>query len=432
MFESDVDRISFCTAFRRLARKTQVFPLVKNDHIHNRLTHSLEVSRVGRTLGTAIGALVKELGNDAQLFELMSPREFGNIVEAASLVHDIGHPPFGHAGDRAIKHWFNESDVAKNVKNLVSESEYADLRSFEGNAQGFRCITQLEKNRFCGGLNLTFATLAAYVKYPYWEEDASSKRSIFLSEKEILRETAENTGLIFDEVIYRHPLSFVVEAADDICYGLLDLEDAVEIGLLNQLDVVESLLLALPEEQRTGHKPSSPKVAHRITFSRMRGKIFRAAIRDAIAAFERNYTDIMTGSFKGGLLEDAANHGQIAAQTVLLAKERAIEEIFPSDGKANIELSSFAILARLLEDFSIAAIEFAEAYAKNNENPQISMKSSLILDLFGNHRPSNGNSPTGKDWSVYECLRRSMDFITGMTDDFALEVFNLLSGHIQR
>lgn len=432
MFESDVDRASFCVSFRRLARKTQVFPLVKNDHIHNRLTHSLEVSRVGRSLGTAIGRLVQKHEKDSKLFDYLSPREFGNIVEAASLIHDIGHPPFGHAGDRAIMHWFNESPTADDIREVLSTDEYDDLSNFEGNAQGFRCITQLEKNRFSGGLNLTFATLASYVKYPNWSVSASRKRSVFLSEKEILEEVAKQTGLFVDGIICRHPLSFVLEAADDICYGLLDLEDAVEIKLLDFGDVVDNLLQALPETERESYRPSNSDTAHRIAFSRMRGKIFRAAIVDAITAFERNYQGIMEGSFNDDLLSDAAANGSLAASTVLNAKERAKREIFPSDGKANIELSSFAILARLLEDFLSAAIDFAKAYKKDNENPIMSMKSSLIMDLFGDDKPKKGNAPAGRDWTAYECLRRSMDFVTGMTDNYALEVFNRLSGHIDQ
>lgn len=431
-FESDVDRVTFSTAFRRLARKTQVFPLSENDHVHTRLTHSVEVSRVGRTLGAAVGRMILSDTSCAATFpDGLDYRDTGTIVEAASLAHDIGHPPFGHAGDRAIRHWFDDSEVAKRIAKEVSPEQWSDLRAFDGNAQGFRRLTQLEKNLFRGGLNLTYATLGAYVKYPFLSSAAGEKAGFFMTEKRAMEEIAEETGLAQrGGLSCRHPLSFLVEAADDICYGILDLEDAVEMGVLTLHDVCEGLLGALQVDQRSSYEPSNQDRSHRVIFARMRGKVFEAAILCIVTAFRENYERIMNGEMDSDLLSYAAQKGDTAAATVLNAKKRAVDDVFTYERKVQIELASYAVLARLLDEFSLAALEFATAYASNPNNPKTTPKADSILSLLGDHKPRKDNAPPNEVWSAYQCLRRVMDFVTGMTDRFAIRVSNQLSGNI--
>lgn len=431
-FESDIDRVTFSTAFRRLARKTQVFPLSENDHVHTRLTHSVEVSKVGRTLGAAVGRLMlSDLSGVAKLPVGLDHRDIGNVVEAASLAHDIGHPPFGHAGERAISHWFEESEVAKLVAKAVTAGEWSDLSRFDGNAQGFRRLTQLEKALFAGGLNLTYATLGAYVKYPYQNSGNEGKRGFFMTEMGTMEEIAKNTGLVKrDGTFCLHPLSLLVGAADDICYGILDLEDSVEMGVLSLHDVCGDLLAALPAKERALYMPSHDERAHRVVFARMRGKVFSAAILCIVKAFKENYERIMNGELDRDLLNLAAQKGDVAAVTVLKAKKRAVNDVFTYERKVQIELASYAILARLMNEFSLAALEFAKAYKKNREDPKTTTKTDSILSLLGDHKPGANNAPPNEDWSTYQCMRRVMDFVSGMTDRFALRISNQLSGNI--
>lgn len=432
-FLSDVDRITFSPSFRRLARKTQVFPLAANDHVHNRLTHSLEVSRVGRTLGSSVGWT---LFNTAK-YERQRPSgrtylDFGAIVEAASLAHDIGHPAFGHAGDRAIRHWFDHSECARRLRGLLGRADFTDLRNFDGNAQGFRRITQLDKNIFAGGLNLTYATLASYIKYPRWRATPSFKSGFFRTERQIVEVISHELGLTrINNGYVRHPLSYLVEAADDVCYGFLDLEDAVEMGVLELHDVAETLLNALPPRQRKAHRPRRDQRSHRVVFAKMRGKIFREAISAATVTFFQHYEAILAGTFNSELLEEAATQGQRAAQAVLDAKRRARDEVFAYHHKASVELGSYAVTGRLLDEFVRAALAFADAYARNSSDPRVDTKSQALLNMLGDHRPTPGNAPKGCDWTAYQCVRRMVDFISGMTDDFAIRVCRQLSGQLE-
>jgi dGTPase len=229
----------------------------------------------------------------------------------------------------------------------------------------------------------------------------------------------------------RHPLSFLVEAADDVCYGFLDLEDAVEMGILDLHDVADTLLRALPAAERDQYRPRSDQHSHRVVFAKLRGKIFREAIAAAVRAFFRHYDAILQGSFELELLEDAAARGQRAAQVVREAKQRAKEEVFPYDHKANVELASYAITGRLLDEFVRASMVFSEAYARSPANPRVDSKTETLMNMLGDHRPNKRNAPAGADWTPYQCARRMIDFISGMTDDFAIRVSRQLSGQVE-
>jgi dGTPase len=266
-FHKDHDRIVFAGSFRRLGRKTQVHPLTDNDHIHTRLTHSLEVGCVGRSLGMIVGERLS-----GRLPGWITPADLGVIVQAACLGHDIGNPPFGHAGEYAIRDWFKraESDGSGLLDGL-SAPERQDLLTYEGNAQGFRIVTQIEYNQFRGGMRLTTATLGTLLKYPWTVEHggAAGKFGCYQSERHLLVEVAERLGLLprGEGRWCRHPLAWLVEAADDICYALLDLEDGLEMGILRFEEVADVLIQIAGGEPAdyAGHAASRglPAAAHR-------------------------------------------------------------------------------------------------------------------------------------------------------------------------
>ena len=243
-FEQDYDRIIFSHPFRRLQDKTQVHPLPEHDFVHTRLTHSLEVSSVGRSLGKKAGEVI--LGRHPELQERLSLFDFGAVVAAAALAHDLGNPPFGHAGEDSISDFFKHNPAGQSWRTLVTPSQWEDLVRFEGNAQGFRL---LNKDQY--GLRLTYACLGAFTKYPcpamLSERDPARKSQkkfgYFQSEAAFFREVAHHLGLhpLAEDAWCRHPLAFLVEAADDICYSIIDLEDACRLGLVSFDETVELL-----------------------------------------------------------------------------------------------------------------------------------------------------------------------------------------------
>ncbi len=270
-FQRDFDRIVFSSAFRRLQDKTQVFPLPENDFVHTRLTHSLEVSCVGRSLGTLAGEKILKRNRD--LAKKYSSVHFGEIVAAACLAHDIGNPPFGHSGEDSIAEYFRNGNGREFEGEIKDPKKWADFTKFEGNAQGFRIITKLQNPNSGGGLKLTCASLAAFTKYP--KESALSQKQkkggskskfykkfgFFQTEKDLFAEVAEETGLIKkglkgDYCWSRHPLTFLVEAADDICYRIMDLEDGFRLGLLT-FDYTEELLRPLVTSNLTSYEGRS-------------------------------------------------------------------------------------------------------------------------------------------------------------------------------
>ena len=299
-FESDVGRILFSGAFRRLGRKTQVHPLAPNDHVHTRLTHSLEVAHVGRALGKELGSRIK---ND--LPRGVTPDDLGTIVHAACLAHDLGNPPFGHGGEKAMAHWF-ESNGPGIFRNL-SPQYRQDVIAVEGNAQGFRLIAQTENHLFNSGLQLTYATLGAFHKYPWTSQRTNSKKfGSFLSEESILDKIGEKLGLIQRDphTWCRHPLAHLVEAADDIRYTIIDLEDAVELRILSFDEVASFLLEAFDGKERT--KIRRGLVAgdnHRMNLAHLRGFVFDKTISGAIEAYLEAYPEIMMGQYDGNVFD---------------------------------------------------------------------------------------------------------------------------------
>ena len=251
-FHKDYDRLIFSNSFRRLSRKTQVHPLSKNDHIHNRLTHSLEVASVGRSLGLKAGEFLKKKYPQVEI----NPYDIAYIIQTACLAHDIGNPPFGHAGEEVIKEWFIRNKEQDFLKEL-SENEISDFQHLDGNAQSFRIVTQLENNLSNGGMRLTFATLGTLIKYPYSSSECKSlgksKFNFFQSEKEFFEFLFTKLDLKIENDYLRHPFSYLMEVSDDICYGLLDLQDAFELKLITLTDIekIFILLCGKKETKRT-------------------------------------------------------------------------------------------------------------------------------------------------------------------------------------
>ena len=273
-FHKDHDRIIFSGAFRRLGRKTQVHPVSSNDHIHTRLTHSLEVACVGRSLGMRVGEMLREA-----LPRWCDPGDLGVIVQSACLAHDIGNPPFGHSGEDAIRHWFQQADE-RGWLDALSEAERADFLGFEGNAQGFRVLTQLEYHQFDGGTRLTYATLGSYLKYPWTARHADAqgykkhKFGCYQSELPLLEQIARKLGLpqLENERWARHPLVYLMEAADDICYGLIDLEDGLEMDLLDYPEVEALLLDLVGDDLPETYRQLGPRDSRRRKLAILRGK----------------------------------------------------------------------------------------------------------------------------------------------------------------
>ena len=413
-FHKDHDRIVFAGSFRRLGRKTQVHPLTDNDHIHTRLTHSLEVGCVGRSLGMIVGERLS-----GRLPAWITPADLGVIVQAACLGHDIGNPPFGHAGEYAIRDWFAraESDGSGLLEGL-SPLERQDLLTYEGNAQGFRIVTQVEYNQFRGGMRLTTATLGTMLKYPWTVEHggAAGKFGCYQSERHLLAEVAGRLGLLPSGPgrWCRHPLAWLVEAADDICYALLDLEDGLEMGILRFDEVAEILT------QIAGGAPADyaamqrHRVSQRRRIAALRGAAMERAVNDVGAVFVQHEGELLSGRLRQDLLELC--HPDLD-WGVKAAKQLARERIFQNERKAKLEIGAYTTLGILLEAFIGAAHEL-------HHSGRSTFKHQRVLALIGENTPR-------PSWSLYDSYRRMLDFIGGMTDHYAVDLAQEMGGRLR-
>ena len=423
-FESDVDRIIFSSSFRRLSNKTQVHPFSRNDHVHTRLTHSLEVGQVGKSLGKSLGIRIK-----SKLPPHITENDLGTIVQAACLAHDIGNPPFGHAGEEAISHWFKSGGIREKLES-INPDHANDIMMFEGNAQGFRIITQLENHLFTGGLRLTYTTLAAFLKYPWISSsaDESKKFGVYLTEQKVLDKIGRMLGLVSkgSSKWSRHPLAFLSEAADDICYATIDLEDAVELGIL-PYEKAESLLLQILDgsERSSLRRKLLDKNSFRVNFARLRGLVFDHLISDSIDSFMQNEDRIMNGDFTGNLILSLPDDNP-SKQLISEAKSIGLKNIYTEAFKSEIELGCFSTFESLLEAFCVAAIEQSNHL---HNDAFISWKSKLVLRHLGNHAPRKDNAP-GTEWNYYLSLRRVLDYISGMTDNYASNLASQMRGII--
>ncbi len=413
-FHKDYDRVIFSNSFRRLSKKTQVHPLSKNDHVHNRLTHSLEVASVGRSLGLRAGEFLKNRYPEIEI----NPYDVAYIIQTACLAHDIGNPPFGHAGEEVIKEWFEKNRDEPFLKELCSD-ELEDFVHIDGNAQSFRVVSQIENNLFSGGMRLTFATLGALVKYPHssarCEHLGRSKFNFFQSEAEFFKLLFLELGLVkIDGSYKRHPLSYLMEASDDICYGLLDLQDAVELKIITLKDTKEIFTLICGEEDVAAvyaddEYSDIKKVSRLVAIS-----IHNLAVH-TMEVFENNFDAIMSDEQPKDLIDCFTNIEYKRA--IKAAKKLASAKIFNEKRKIELELGAYNIIETLLDNLIHATYDF---YKKEDES-KLSFRYKRALELMGEDRPK-------KEQSLYNMYQRVVDYIVGMTDNHAKYVANQLNG----
>lgn len=411
-FHRDYDRLIFSYAFRRLSRKTQVHPLAKNDHVHNRLTHSLEVASVGRTLGLKAGEILQR-----KVDESINPYDIAYIVQTACLAHDIGNPPFGHAGEEVIKEWIIKNRNQEYLSSLT-ENELNDFIHLDGNAQSFRIVSQLENNLFAGGLNLTFATLGTLVKYPYPSFECTgkgkSKFSFFQSETDIFELVFKELGLKIGPGKYkRHPLSFLMEASDDICYGLLDLQDAIELNIISKEEVIPVFNL-ICGEKKTHSTLFNDAQSDTRNVSRMVAVSINELAMHTMEVFE-NQLDRLTGSGQPSELIELFTKEHLK-QGIKAAKELGKNRIFNNRKKIKLELGAFHIIETILSNLIPATYEL---YKKDEDS--LSFRNRRALELMGHDKPEKMDS-------LYPMYQRVIDYLVGMTDNYAKHIAGQLKG----
>ena len=409
-FQRDYDRLVFSAPFRRLQNKTQVFPLPGSIFVHNRLTHSLEVSCVGRSLGNDVakGILAKE----PDLQQSFLP-EIGSIVSAACLAHDLGNPPFGHSGERAISTFFSEGKGLI-LKGELTETQWEDFTHFEGNANAFRLLTHQFEGRRPGGFVLTYSTLASIVKYPFSSSLAGkkSKFGFFISEEGSFRRIAEELGMIKlneQPLRYaRHPMVYLLEAADDICYQMMDIEDAHKLKILTT-DETKSLLLSYFDDERKAHMEQTLKIVSDVNeqIAYLRSSVIGLLIRECTQAFLDNEKQILAGKFEGTLIKHIS---PLPASAYHLCSEISFEKIYCSRDVLDIELAGFRIIGTLLELMTDAVCSPEKTYSElliNRVSSQYNIKSPVF----------------------YERIQAVLDYISGMTDVFALDLYRKINGN---
>lgn len=417
-FQKDVDRIIFSSAFRRLQDKTQVFPLAQNDYVRTRLTHSLEVSSVGRSLGTLVG---KHITTGYHLTHI-NAEDFGSIVAAACLAHDIGNPPFGHFGEEAIRAFFNERAIGQRILQQVSDDEKRDLCQFEGNAQGFRILTQLQNPDIAGGMQLTYATLGAFTKYPCTQihintsRIANKKNGLLQGDLPYFSEIAEQLGLLqYDDNAWaRHPLVYLMEAADDICYAIIDIEDAYQIRQID-FQTAYDLLYPLAQQLNVDALPKMQSNSDKLSY--LRAKAIGSLVLQAVDTFMANEKQILSGDYHHAICKDIASADELAALTRYAAKH-----IYSGSAVVETEIAGYRILGDLLEMLCEAAEDIALSQ-QSNHNPKAYSK--MLINLLptrfvGDHRQF--------DISCYERTLKIIDYVSGMTDSYAVSLHKRLHG----
>ena len=355
-FEVDYDRVIFSSEFRSLQDKTQVIPLSQTDFVHTRLTHSLEVSVVGRSLGRKVG--VKILEKHPHLKNVLSyqPNDFGAVVAAAALAHDIGNPPFGHSGERAVGEFFKTGN-GHVFKDQLNAKEYQDLCDFEGNANGFKILTDSRDGRE-GGLRLSYATLGAFIKYPKeslpknpTKYIADKKYGFFQSEKEAFLDVVKELGMLNrsenDISFSRHPLTFLVEAADDICYTIIDFEDGINLGLIQEEFALEYLINLVRNtiDTKKYHKLSNTQ--DRVSY--LRALAINTLINEAVMTFIENEDTILNGSFDKALLDKSSYEAQINDIIKI-----SVENVYQSEDVINKEIAGYKVINQLLDTYITA------------------------------------------------------------------------------
>ncbi len=409
-YQRDYDRLIFSSPFRRLQNKTQVFPLPGSIFVHNRLTHSLEVSSVGRSLGENVGRTLRlrHAGSEAH-FE-----EIGAIVSAACLAHDLGNPPFGHSGEKAISTFFSEG-TGMYLQNAVEEEggRWSDFTSFEGNANAIRLLMHQFRGRRKGGFAMTYSTLASIVKYPYSSvlSGGKNKFGFFASEETDYRSIADDLGIIRlqdNPLKYvRYPLVYLVEAADDICYQVMDIEDAHKLHLVTTEKAVELLLGFFDPEARQRREQTLTRVTdvnEQIAY--LRSGVIGLLVDECSKVFLANEESILSGSFSGSLIDRISPLSLNAYHACSLF---ARQHIYRSRDVLDVELAGYRIIGFLLEVFTKAIQNPEHAY------------SGLLLNRIPEQYETDSAGMYGRIQSV-------IDYVSGMTDVYALDLYRKITG----
>lgn len=411
-FQRDYDRIIFSSPFRRLQDKTQVFPLPGSVFVHNRLTHSLEVATVGRSLGSLLSI---ELRKQKALDNNPFIPEIGSVISAACLAHDLGNPPFGHSGEKAISRYFEEGE-GRELRDKVSKEQWVDLTHFEGNANAFRILTHQFNGRRKGGFALTYTTLASLVKYPFDSSVSEKyKYGFFQSDKATYAEIADELGikkLGNEKLIYaRHPLVYLVETADDISYQVMDIEDAHKLRILSTEETYRLLTAFFDKNEDKKFYEEKERVFKEVydtneQISYLRAKVINKLVNECIQVFIDHYEEIMEGSFKKCLVDCLPDVSQRAMDT---CSKVAFEKIYNDKSVVDIELAGYNILGTLLHEFIKAAMNPSLSYSK---------KLLSLLPLQFKYEVDNA---FGKIQSI-------LDFVSGMTDLYALDLYRNIKG----
>ena len=412
-FKRDYDRLIFSSAFRRLQNKTQVFPLPGSIFVHNRLTHSLEVASVGMSIGNDISRRViqKQPNLKDTLVE-----EIGTIVSAACLAHDLGNPPFGHSGEKAIQTFFSEGPGLK-IKPMVSSEFWDDITHFEGNANAFRILTHRFKGRRQGGFVMTYSMLASIVKYPFASSLAGNhgKFGFFASEAESYRKIADELGISCKSApgeplkYARHPLVYMVEAADDICYEIMDIEDSHKLKILSYAETEHQLLSFFDEDIQ--QKIRQRIIDEELTDENEKVVYMRASVigkleNECVAAFLAHEEEILAGTFEGSLIDHISERQKKAYKE---CEKISYSKIYQSKPVLDIELSGYQIMATLMKVFVEAAVNPSRFYSKQ-----------LLRRVSSQYDIENEN--------LEERIMAVIDYISGMTDIYALDIYQKING----
>ena len=412
-FKRDYDRLIFSSAFRRLQNKTQVFPLPGSIFVHNRLTHSLEVASVGMSIGNDISRRV--IQKRPELKDTLV-EEIGTIVSAACLAHDLGNPPFGHSGEKAIQTFFSEGPGQK-IKSMVSSEFWDDITHFEGNANAFRILTHRFKGRRQGGFVMTYSMLASIVKYPFASSLAGNhgKFGFFASEAESYRKIADELGIFCKSApgeplkYARHPLVYMVEAADDICYEIMDIEDSHKLKILSFAET-EHLLLSFFDEdiqQKIRQRFFDEEMTdenEKVVY--MRASVIGKLENECVAAFLAHEEEILAGTFEGSLIDHISERQKKAYKE---CEKISYSKIYQSKPVLDIDLSGYQIMATLMEVFIEAAVNPSRFYSKQ-----------LLRRVSSQYDIENEN--------LEERIMAVIDYISGMTDIYALDIYQKING----
>ena len=418
-FEVDFDRIIFSAAFRSLQDKTQVIPLSKTDFVHTRLTHSLEVSVVGRSLGRLVGQKIIEKYPHLQTVHGYKFNDFGAIVAAASLAHDIGNPPFGHSGEKAIGEYFSIGNGKKH-KDYLTAKQWQDLIDFEGNANGFSVLTATRPG-VSGALRLTYAVLGAFMKYPKeslpkkpTNNIADKKFGFFQTDTAFFQEVATELGLISNKPdgdigFERHPLAYLVEAADDICYTIIDFEDGINLGLVSEDYALEYLIKLVKDSIDSKKYNTLTTKEDRISY--LRALAIGSLINDAVNIFIENEEDILSGNFPHSLMDKSKYKAQMNDIINL-----SVKKMYQSREVIEKEISGYQIINTLLD-------KFITAFNNDFDNCPTNYDKLLISIL-----PEKYNF---KKENLYDRLLHICQFVSMLTDGNALIYYQNVSGKIQ-